>query len=162
MARKNLMIQLIRCLTLTLACLTGVIPIWVQSAIAQTEPLKKEVTVILKDFSVHPNSAQAKTGRLTFEAVNKGMSTHELVILRTDLRLSDLPRKQAKGQSGLAPEYLVDEDDIQIDIVEEIEEFPSGTSQKKTVSLRPGHYVLFCNIPGHFDKGMHASIHIIP
>lgn len=144
-----------------LACLAWVISILAQSAIAQTEPLTKEVTVTLKDFSVHPDTTQAKVGRLTFEAVNEGRSTHELVILRTDLRLTDLPRKEAKGQSGLVPEYLVDEDDAQIDIVDEIEEFPSGTSQKKTVSLSPGRYVLFCNIPGHYDKGMHASIHIV-
>ncbi len=161
MTLKKSKIQQMLFLTFTLKCLPWAVPILNQTSVAQTESGKKQVTVILKDFSVHPNAAQAKAGRLTFEAVNQGMSTHELVILRTNLRLSDLPRKEAKGQSGLAPEYLVDENDDQIDIVDEIEEFPSGTSQKKTISLGPGRYVLFCNIPGHYDKGMRASIHIV-
>ena len=154
-------IQQIHFLTFALACLTWAVSILNQTSVAQADPTKEQVTVILKDFSVHPNTAQAKAGRLTFEAVNEGMSAHELVILRTDLRLTDLPRKEAKAQSGLVPEYLVDEGDDQINIVDEIEEFPSGTSQKKTVSLSPGRYVLFCNIPGHYDKGMHASIQIV-
>ncbi len=149
-------------MTFTLVCLTWAIPIFEQSAVAQTKPTKEHVTVILKDYTVHPNTTQAKAGRLTFEAVNEGMSTHELVILRTALKRTALPRKEAKGQSGIITEYLVDEDDAQIEIVDEIEEFPSGTSQKKTVSLNPGRYVLFCNIPGHYDKGMHASFHIVP
>lgn len=162
MTPKKSIIQQIRFLTFTLVCLTWAIPILDQSAVAQTEPTKEQVTVILKDFSVHPTTNEAKAGKLTFEAVNEGMSTHELVILRTDLSLTDLPRKKAKSQSGIMTEYLVDEDDAQIEIVDEIEEFPSGTSQKKTVSLDPGRYVLFCNIPGHYDKGMYASLHIVP
>lgn len=28
--------------------------------------------------------------------------------------------------------------------------------------LTPGHYVLFCNIPAHYDKGMFTSLHIVP
>ncbi len=161
MTPKISMIQQIWFLTLALSCLTWAFPILDQPAVAQTKPTKEQVTVILKDFSVHPNTTQAKSGRLTFEAVNEGISTHELVILRTDLRLTDLPRKEAEGQSGMMAEYLVDEDNALIEIIDEIEEFPSGTSQKKTVSLDPGHYVLFCNIPGHFDKGMHALLHVV-
>ncbi len=155
------MTQQMPCLTFALVCLTCALPILDQSSIAQTEPTKEQVTVILKDFSVHPNSTQARAGRLTFEAVNEGMSTHELVILRTDLSLTDLPRKEAKDQAGIMTEYLVDEDHAQIEIIDEIEEFLSGTSQKKTISLDPGRYVLFCNIPGHYDKGMRASLHIV-
>ncbi len=162
MTPKKSIIHQVLFLTFTLACLTWAISILDQPAVAQTEPTKEQVTVILKDFTVHPNTTKAKAGRLTFEAVNKGMSTHELVILRTDLRITDLPRKKAKSQSGVMTEYLVNEDGADIEIIDEIEEFPSGTSQKKTVSLDPGRYVLFCNIPGHYDKGMHTSLHIVP
>ena len=85
----------------------------------------------------------------------------QLVIIRTDLDPAALPRKEAKKPHSISSEYLVNEDDPRIETIEEIEEFPAGTSQKKTVFLDPGHYVLFCNIPGHFDKGMYASLHIV-
>ncbi len=148
-------------LSSTLACLTLAFPTGDPPAVAQTEATKEQVTVILKDFSVHAATKQAKAGQLTFEAVNEGIRTHELVFLRTDLRITDLPRKKTKSQPGIMTEYLVDENGIHIEIVDEIEEFPSGTIRKKTVSLDPGRYVLFCNIPGHFDKGMHTLLHII-
>ena len=133
-----------------------------QFALAQAETGEERVTVVLKDFSVRPNITQAKAGRLTLEAINEGISTHELVILRTDLDPAELPRKEAKPNQTIATEYLVNEDDARIKTIDEIEEFPAGTSQKKTVALDPGHYVLFCNIPGHYDKGMYASLHITP
>lgn len=142
--------------------LTFVCLVFNQFAIAQTESSEERITLVLKDFDVHPNTMQGKAGRLTLEAVNEGMSIHELVILKTDLNPSALPRKEATPHQGIVTEYLVNEDDARITTIDEIEEFPAGTSQKKTVVLDPGHYVLFCNIPGHYDKGMYASLHIVP
>ena len=133
-----------------------------QSTPVQPLQTQGQVTVILQDFHVHPNRNEAKAGRLTLEAVNEGMSIHELVILKTDLNPAALPRKEAKPHQGIVTEYLVNEDDARMKTIDEIEEFPAGTSQKKTVVLDPGHYVLFCNIPGHYDKGMYASLHITP
>ena len=86
---------------------------------------------------------------------------HELVILKTDLNPAELPRKEAKHHQELVQEYLVNEDDARVETIDEIEEFPVGTSQVKKVFLEPGHYVLFCNIPGHYDKGMYTSLHIV-
>jgi uncharacterized cupredoxin-like copper-binding protein len=146
----------------TLVFLALVFLVFNQFALAQTETSDEQITVVLKDFYVHPDTTHAKTGRLTLEAVNEGMSVHELVILKTDLNPAALPRKEAKPRQGIVTEYLVNEDDARIKTIDEIEEFPAGTSQQKTVALDPGHYVLFCNIPGHYDKGMYASLHITP
>jgi len=71
-----------------------------QLAIAQTETREERITVGLKDFVVHLNITQAKTGRLTLEAVNEGMSIHELVIFKTDLNPAALPRKESKPPAG--------------------------------------------------------------
>ena len=131
------------------------------SAFAARKPKEERLTVVLKDFSVQPNTTEAQPGTLTFEAVNEGMSTHELVILKTDLKPAALPRKEAKFHQGMK-EYLVNEDDARIKTIDEIEEFQAGTTQEKTVVLEPGHYVLFCNIPGHYDKGMYSPFHIMP
>ena len=53
-----------------------------QVTIAHSEMINQHITVVLKDFFVHPNTTQAKAGRITLEAVNEGMSTHELVVLK--------------------------------------------------------------------------------
>ena len=132
-----------------------------QCALAQSSLTEEQLTVILKDFSVNPSTDQATAGRVTLVAVNQGKQIHELVILKTDLSPAALPRIKAKDEKGIASEYLVNEDDARIETIDEIEEFQAGTSQKKTVVLEPGHYVLFCNIPGHYDKGMYTSLHIM-
>lgn len=161
MAHKISMTKRFPLLMFSLAFFTVFFPVFDQSALAQSESTEKRLTIVLKDFSVHPNTTEVQAGKLTLEAVNEGMSTHELVILRTDLKPAALPRKEAKSQQGIPIEYLVNEDDARLETVDEIEEFPAGTSQVKKVFLEPGHYVLFCNIPGHYDKGMYTSLHIV-
>ncbi len=123
---------------LTLGCL-----VFNPLAFAQSIATKAHITIILKDFSIDPHTNRAKAGRLTLEAVNEGRSLHELVILKTDLNPAALPRKEAKPLQGMGSQYLADEDDPRINTIDEIEEFPSGTSPGKTVVLDSGHYVLF-------------------
>ena len=123
---------------LTLGCL-----VFNSLAFAQSTATKAQLTIILKDFSIDSHTNRAKAGRLTLEAVNEGRSLHELVILKTDLNPAALPRKEAKPLQGMGSQYLADEDDPRINTIDEIEEFPSGTSQGKTVVLDSGHYVLF-------------------
>lgn len=125
-----------------------------------SETPHQKISIVLNDFSVHPSISQTTAGTFIFDAANKGINTHELVILRTELKPEALPRKKFKNGRGATTEYLVNEDDARLKTIDEIEEFPAGTRQKKTVFLSSGHYVLFCNIPGHYDKGMYASLHI--
>jgi uncharacterized cupredoxin-like copper-binding protein len=161
MPHKGLIIRQGPLLMFLLLCFTLFFPVFDPSAIAESETTEEGVTVVLKDFFVRPNTNQAKAGWLTLEAVNEGMSMHELVILKTDLNPAELPRKEVKDHQELVQEYLVNEDDARVETIDEIEEFPVGTSQVKKVFLEPGHYVLFCNIPGHYDKGMYTSLHIV-
>ncbi len=161
MTHQFSIIRLFQCLAFVgvVGCIT--IPALPLTTYAGEPPIEEHVAVTLQDFHVRPDKTEAKAGSVSFTAVNEGISLHELVILRTNLNPAELPRKEAKDHKGTAKEYLVNEDDPQIVAIDEIEEFPAGTTQKKTVSLDPGHYVLFCNIPGHYDKGMYASLHII-
>ena len=162
MAQITSRIQLFSRVILTLIFLILACFVFSQFAFAQRATTEAHITIVLKDFSVHPNTTRAKAGKLVLKAVNEGRGLHELVILKTDLNPAALPRKEATLSQGMVTEYLVNEDDPQIQTIDEIEEFPSGTSQKKIVVVGPGHYVLFCNIPGHYDKGMYASLDIAP
>jgi uncharacterized cupredoxin-like copper-binding protein len=128
-----------------------------QQAISQPTQPETQIHVTLKDFSVHPNHTTTKSGWVTFQAVNSGTMAHELVILRTDLHPADLPRKAEKDKKGTVTGHIVNEEHAAVEPIGEIEEFPAKTFKEKKMFMDPGSYVVFCNVPEHYGKGMHAS-----
>ena len=89
-----------------------------------------------------------KAGEITFNIQNTSTDLeHEFVIVDTDLAPADMP---------LNDDGDVDED--QITVVDEQEAIQAGESATLTVTLAPGHYVIMCNLPGHFAQGMHIEI----
>ena len=106
--------------------------------------------VKIKDFKVLPSSDSAPAGRVTLNVSNSGPTTHEFVVVRTQLSDDDLPI----GIDGLS----VDEDGLEP--VDEIEGIEDGTSGQVTVRLEPGRYVFFCNFEGHYLAGMHAAVEV--
>jgi uncharacterized cupredoxin-like copper-binding protein len=106
--------------------------------------------VTLKDFRIGLATHTISAGRISFDIRNPGPSTHEFLIVRTDLSSSRLPL----GQDGLT----VDEESPQLSLVEEDSQLEIGASRALPVDLSPGHYVLYCNLEGHYLGGMHASL----
>jgi uncharacterized cupredoxin-like copper-binding protein len=104
-----------------------------------------DVVVTLKDFSLTSTPGSSSAGDITFGIQNDGPSAHEFVILRTDDAPDALP-----VENGLIPED-------QIDLVDEAEDIAPGTSTSLSVNLTPGSYVLVCNLPAHYEAGMHAA-----
>ena len=41
--------------------------------------------------------------------------------------------------------------------VSEVEDIAGGKSKKLTANLKAGHYVLICNLPGHYKGGMRSD-----
>jgi uncharacterized cupredoxin-like copper-binding protein len=107
--------------------------------------------VRIKDFKVLPSSDSAPAGLVTLNVSNSGPTTHEFVIVRTDLPDDGLPI----GADGLR----VDEDGLEP--VDEIEGIEDGTSGQVTVRLEPGRYVFFCNFEGHYLAGMNAAVEVM-
>ena len=107
------------------------------------------ISATVKDFtiSVDPNSTAA--GDLTFNIENAGPSLHEFVIFKTDLAEDKLP---------LSDDGTVDEGGAGIDHITEKEDIDSGATVKLNANLKPGKYVLICNLPGHYKSGMHTSL----
>jgi uncharacterized cupredoxin-like copper-binding protein len=101
------------------------------------------VAVSLKEFKVLPTSAQAASGKVTFNVHNSGAATHEFVVVRTDKPAGGLPLK-----SGRADET---------GNVGETGDLAPGASKSVTLNLKPGHYALICNLPGHYVAGQHAD-----
>lgn len=106
------------------------------------------IDVTVSDFKVEPAETSAAAGELTFDITNDAEQTHEFVIFKTDLAPDALP----VGDDG-----DVDEEGEGVEHIDEIEDITGGSTQSLTVSLDAGNYVFICNLPGHYDQGMHAA-----
>ena len=98
-----------------------------------------------KDFSIDLATSSAPAGSVTFNISNQGPSAHEFVIIKTDDAPDALPVK----------DNTVEED--KIDVVDEAEDIAPSTTATLTTDLEAGSYVIICNIPAHYEQGMHAA-----
>jgi uncharacterized cupredoxin-like copper-binding protein len=105
----------------------------------------------LGDFFFAPKDATAKAGPTTIEAPNEGSVEHELVLFKTNMDPAKLPT-EAGGE--------VDEEKLD-EIAEEGGEVPdveAGETKSGKFDLKPGKYVMFCNLPGHYAQGMYGTL----
>jgi uncharacterized cupredoxin-like copper-binding protein len=107
------------------------------------------VNVLLDDFHVHRDTATVPAGMVRFQLLNNGPSTHEFIVVRTDRAPDKLPLQR----DGLT----VDEEGPGVDPVDEAEGLDLADRRTLTLDLAAGHYVLFCNMEGHYLGGMHAA-----
>ena len=114
---------------------------WLLAALAASAP--HSATVRLDEWSVRPAVREVSPGRVTFRARNSGRTTHELVVLRTSKRAGALGSGNRVSERGSAGE---------------VGDVKAGRSGTVTLHLRPGHYALVCNLPGHYHAGMHADL----
>jgi uncharacterized cupredoxin-like copper-binding protein len=121
-------------------------------------PTSGPVTATLKEWQISLSSSDIKAGAITFNITNDGDKEHEFVIRKTDLKSDALPLKDdGSGEvSEDAPELQAVGDPS------ELAEIKPGTSDGTiTVTLQPGHYVIFCNLHVedlvHYHEGMHTD-----
>ena len=99
-----------------------------------------------KDFGIGLEETSTPAGSTTFDITNDGPSTHEFVVLKTDLAEDALP---VDGSTV---------DEANLDLVDEAEDIAPGVGTSLTVDLEPGSYVVICNVEGHYAAGMHAAL----
>ena len=99
--------------------------------------------VTMDEFSLKASPKSATAGKVTFALRNNGSDRHELIVIKTTKAASKLPqsggRASEKGR------------------VADSGTFAGGKSKKLTVTLKKGHYVLICNLPGHYAGGMRSD-----
>ncbi|HYY82702.1 MAG TPA: cupredoxin domain-containing protein [Actinomycetes bacterium] len=115
----------------------------------EAAPLGTPVYVQLDDFRVRPDAAVVTAGTVRFRILNQGPSTHELNVVRT----ARAPGKLPLQRDGLT----VNEDAPGLDHLDEAEGLDIGDRRTMVLRLAPGHYVLYCNMEGHYLGGMHAD-----
>jgi uncharacterized cupredoxin-like copper-binding protein len=108
--------------------------------------------VTIQDFRITTSSPTVLPGTVVLHVHDQGPSTHELVIVRTDLPADQLPLRP----DGL----LVDEESPQLQAVDELSELDVGDRARLVLNLSPGRYVLFCNLEGHYLGGMHFLLRV--
>ena len=84
-------------------------------------------------------------GEVTFKAINDSKTmVHEMVVAPVADTARPLP-------------YIKDEERVDEDAaghLGEVAELEPGQSGALTLTLKPGTYILYCNIPGHYMLGM--------
>jgi uncharacterized cupredoxin-like copper-binding protein len=102
----------------------------------------RRIGVTLKEYSVAPSPAVGSAGRVTFAVRNGGAIPHEFVVLRTAKPAGSLLKGAEADEAGN---------------VGEIGDLQPGQAKTLSLSLKPGHYALICNLPGHYKAGQHAD-----
>jgi uncharacterized cupredoxin-like copper-binding protein len=52
-------------------------------------------------------------------------------------------------------------DEALLDVIDEQPEYEPGVPGTVTVDLTPGHYIVMCNIEGHYKAGMYADFDVL-
>jgi len=94
-------------------------------------------------FSLEPSVTTVPAGKTTFNAINDGMMVHELVILQTDKTIQQLTKPDGRADEATN--------------IKETGDIEAGKSKAISIDLKPGHYWLICNLPGHFAGGMYKE-----
>lgn len=101
----------------------------------------------LSEWKITVDSSTVIAGDLTFRIRNSGTIDHEFVVVKTDIPAGEIP-----VQGGLFAE-----DQEGIDVIDEIPPFAAGRTEELAITLDAGQYQLVCNLPGHYQAGMHTT-----
>jgi len=115
-------------------------------------PRGQIVNVRQHDFKLAASVDKVHAGLVTFRVHNLGPSTHEFVVVRTDISADGLPLR--------ADRLSVNEAAKALHRVGSLSQIRLGATRDLTLRLKPGTYVLFCNLLGHYRGGMYAALQV--
>ncbi len=102
-------------------------------------------------MGVKLSTSTVPAGRVTFRVLNQSKALiHEMVISPVKDTNAPLPYDQAGNK--------VDEDAA--GHLGEVAELEPGRSGVLTLDLKPGTYILYCNVAGHYALGMWALLSV--
>lgn len=104
------------------------------------------ISTTLRDDSIVLDQSRVPSGVVSFEITNDGTLIHEVEVFAGD-------RAELPVASGVA-------DTAGLVIVDELEDIPPGATLTLEVDLGPGHYIILCNLPGHYQAGMVTELDV--
>jgi uncharacterized cupredoxin-like copper-binding protein len=108
------------------------------------------VRVDERDFHISVARTSLVAGNYVFVDTNHGPSAHELVMWKTTDTFDRLPF----GKDGRVDEASPDLESV----LDSGTALRPGETRVLSTTLTAGHYILVCNLPGHFRAGMHVDI----
>jgi uncharacterized cupredoxin-like copper-binding protein len=116
------------------------------AAIGAQHMSAKTVKVKEKEWGMPAVPARVAAGKVTFVVRNVGRLKHEFVVVKTKRRAANLPLKGARA--------------VETGRVGKIPTFKPGQTKRLTLTLKRGHYVLFCNLPAHYKAGQRSDFSV--
>ncbi|MCA9913559.1 MAG: cupredoxin domain-containing protein, partial [Anaerolineae bacterium] len=105
------------------------------------------VAVTETSYNIELDQSSAPAGDVTFQISNNASDmAHEVLVIKTDTAADSL---QTDDSGNLMED--------QLNIVGKAEDIAAGGTATINLTLEPGHYVLACNLPGHYSQGMHVD-----
>ena len=101
-----------------------------------------------RDFHIATTTTRVKAGSVTLRIHNAGPDEHELIVA---------PERR-DGLALRADGFTVSEESIESSEPGSIEPQQPDRTELLSVRLKPGRYVLFCNMEGHYMAGMHTVL----
>lgn len=105
----------------------------VASAAGLGAPAPPTLRVKATEFAFQPKELTARAGEILFVVENEGVLEHNFVV-------EDSAKKRLSG----------------------IAIIPPGHSEQLRVTLRAAAYTLLCDLPGHREAGMEATLRVNP
>ncbi len=120
------------------------------SCAQQAEALAADVnlTVDLKEYSITVSVPTIKAGTVKIGIRNLGTMVHDFDLIRTDLAPDRLPLDTAAAKAKT---------DV---LVKQMTNIAPGRVTTLSADLQPGHYVIICNVAGHYQLGMRIELKV--
>ena len=106
-----------------------------------------KVSATEKEFKITAVPSSTSSGKTTFAVKNVGHLKHEFIVLKTNTPASKL---KLTGSTAL----------LSGTVAGKITPFGPGQTRTLTVTLKPGHYILLCNLPAHYAAGQRLDFNV--
>lgn len=127
---------------LVLLAAAGAVAVGIAVPLALASASASTVKITEKEFKITPSPASVAAGKVTFKIKNAGALDHTFDVVKTSLSASKLPVKN---------------DRVTLKPLATSGPFKPGKSGTLSLTLKPGKYVLLCNVAGHYKAGQRIA-----
>ncbi|AVA25346.1 plastocyanin/azurin family copper-binding protein [Rhizobium sp. NXC24] len=104
-------------------------------------------------MAIKLDTTSVKAGLVTFAVHNEAASEeHEMVLVKLKSADEKIPLNKNKDRV----------EEKKLKSLGEVEDLNPGANGELKADLKPGSYLLLCNIKGHYSAGMHARLTVNP
>jgi len=110
------------------------------------------VNISQSEFKIQADPKASPDQDISFILRNEGTIPHQFIVIKTDLAPDKLPTQGSPSQVNLSDSHLT--------VIYQYPAYPAGQANLLHLSLKPGHYVFICNLPGHYEQGMRTDFSV--